>query len=295
MAKKQQTAADYLNQVTLLRFIGVLALVLSAHAVRVPVWELVVVAAVLVWRALAARRQWRLPHWSVRTAITLGVFGGIWASYGKIGAQDPGTALLVAMAAIKLLEMRSRRDVMVTVFLMYFILLTHFLYSQEIWTVAYLFACAVAITALLVDVNHAGEPLPLRAAAGIGGRMVGVALPVMLILFVLFPRIPGPIWGLPADAGGSLSGISEEMAPGDISKLVKSEEVAFRVEFERAPPPANRLYWRGPVMSQFDGRRWSQRFGLLDTAPAAVTAVGAAIDYEITLEPHSGQIGRAHV
>ncbi|HUP92799.1 MAG TPA: DUF3488 and transglutaminase-like domain-containing protein [Solimonas sp.] len=285
-----QTAADHLNQTSLLRFIAVLALVLAAHATLLPGWELAVIVAVLAWRAAAARHQWPLPHWSLRTAITLAVFAGVYFSFGqRINGQEPGTALICLMAALKLLEMRSRRDVMVTVFLMYFILLTHFLFSQEIWTILYLFACALAITALLVDVNHAGEPLPLRAAFGVGSRMVAYAVPLMLIFFVLFPRIPGPLWGLPSDAGGSTSGISDEMSPGDISKLVNSEEVAFRVQFFGAVPRARELYWRGPVMSHFDGRAWSQGPSGYADLKVQAALIGKPYSYEITLEPHPGR------
>lgn len=285
---KAATLSDYLNQVSLLRLIAVLALVLVVHLPSLPTWEAVLVVAGLGWRLLIALRQWQLPPAWLRTSIAVLSLVGIYASYGRIHGQVPGIALLMIMSVLKLLEMRSRRDVMVTVFLMYFILLTHFLNSQEIWTAGYLLVCASAITALLIDVNHPGEALPLKKILASGSKMVAISLPVTLLFFLLFPRIPGPLWGIPSDAGASLTGMSNEMAPGDISNLIMSDRHAFSVKFfDREPPPRER-YWRGPVFDSFDGRAWkssgiSQRVQTPD-----VELLPPAVRYEIIVEPHRG-------
>jgi len=288
---KTASAADYLQQTSLLRLLAVLTLVLSAHLPTLPLWEAVLVCAGIGWRALAALRQWELPRAWMRTVIAALVFVGVYASYGRINGQQPGTALLVAMAVMKLLEMRSRRDVMVTVFLMYFILLTHFLHSQEIWTAGYLLGCAVAITALLVDVNHPGRSLSLKRTLELGGRMVLLSIPLTLVFFVLFPRIPGPLWGLPTDAGSggaSLSGMSDEMAPGDISNLILSERTAFRARFlDRVPPPRDR-YWRGPVFDRFDGRAWKASALSQGIRKPDAQLLSPVISYEVIMEPHRG-------
>lgn len=286
--KKTASAADYLNQTSLLRLIAVLALVLVVHLQRLPAWEDALICAGLGWRLLIAMRQWPLPSSWIRTGIAVLAFIGVYASYGRIYGQQPGIALLAIMAVLKLLEMRSRRDVMVTVFLMYFILLTHFLSSQEMWTAAYLLVCAAAITALLIDVNHPGEPLPLRTILVKGSRMVAVSLPLMVIFFVLFPRIPGPIWGLPTDAAEALSGMSDEMSPGDISQLSLSDRTAFRVRFLGTVPPPGQRYWRGPVFDSFDGRTWkSSPMSQTIRAPEA-QLLGSPLRYEMTMEPHRG-------
>ncbi|WP_162932422.1 transglutaminase TgpA family protein [Solimonas sp. K1W22B-7] len=285
---KAEAAASYLNQTTLLRLMAVLTLVLSVHLPTLPEWAVAFVFAGLGWRLLVALRQWSLPPGWLRSVMAILVFAGIYASYGRINGQHPGTALLVIMAVLKLLEMRSRRDVMVTVFLMYFILLTHFLNSQEIWTAGYLLACVSLITALLVDVNHPGQALPLREVLTRGMRMVALSLPVMLLFFVLFPRIPGPLWGLPSDSGAALSGMSNEMAPGDISSLILSDRVAFRVRFLGEVPQPKDRYWRGPVLDHFDGRGWKpSAWSQTDRLPA-FTLNEPTIRYEVTMEPHRG-------
>lgn len=276
-------ASSYLHVSTLLRLLAVLMLVLAPHFVRLPYWETAAVLAVVAWRAWAARRHFVMPGKLIRAALALAAFAAVYASYGRINGQHAGVALLVVMVALKLTEMDQRRDVMVMVFLLYFLCTTHFLFSQELWTLAYLLLAAIAITALLIEANHAGEPLPLKVSLRRGGGLIAQALPLMLLMFVLFPRVPAPLWGLPSDAGAGRSGLSDRMAPGDIAALILSDQLAFRVKFDGAAPPQNQLYWRGPVFWDFDGREWSEGGPRYD-APYPVELQGLATDYEVTLE-----------
>jgi transglutaminase-like putative cysteine protease len=277
--------ADFLPRAVLLRLLVVLALVLAPHLPRLPLWEALLVPAICVWRFLVALRQWRSPNRWVRRAITLGAFAAIYASFGNFAGQLAGVGLLTVMAALKLTELNSRRDVMVMVLLMYFILVTHFLFSQELWTAAYLLLCAVLITSLLIEANHDQRALPLRLSLRLGARMVLHALPLMAVLFVLFPRIPGPLWGLPSDAGASRTGLGDDMAPGEIETLVESDEVAFRVRFDGDPPPPEEMYWRGPVLAYFTGRRWDAGNRPPDARLPAAELGEPSYRYELTLEP----------
>ncbi|MES0873535.1 transglutaminase TgpA family protein [Sinimarinibacterium thermocellulolyticum] len=278
---------EYLPLVSLWRLLAVLLLVMSPHALRLPAWETVSILALILWRGLAAHQQWRLPPTWLKIGIALlALVGVLWSYQGRISGQNAGTALLCIMAALKLLEFRGRRDVMVVVFLMYFMLLTHLLFSQELWTAAYLIVCVVATTAVLVECQHRGA-LPPRHTLRKAGAIALQALPLMLLLFVLFPRLPGPLWGLPADAGAARSGLSDRMGPGDISTLIESDEVAFRVEFDGAVPPPSKRYWRGPVFDHFDGRAWTNGLPTLAAGDAPeIELRGEAVRYQITLEPH---------
>ena len=293
------TAGDYLAQSSLLRLLAMLVLVVAPHLWRMPPWIGASVVAIGAWRGLAAWRQWALPPGWLKVAFVVAAFAGVFAQYRGINGQHAGSALLVIMLALKLTEMRSRRDVLVVVALCYFTMLTHFLFSQELWTILYLGACSVAVTAVLIEANHPGAALAPGITLRLGAAMVGLAIPLMLALFVLFPRVPGPLWGLPADAGAARSGISDSMSPGDISQLIQSDEVAFRVVFRGDPPAAKDRYWRGPVLAYFDGRRWSAPFRGDDyfrlfnpgtklnayQNPNALLG-GPAVQYEVTLEPH---------
>ena len=277
--------SSYLHVATLLRLLAVLLLVLAPHLLRLPLWESIAVIAVLLWRGWAAQRHFTMPSKWIRGALTLAAFAAVYASFGRINGQHAGVALLVVMAALKLTEMDQRRDVMVMVFLMYFVCTTHFLFSQELWTLAYLLFATVAVTTVLIESNHAGAPLPVRVTLRRGLGLVAQAVPLMLLMFVLFPRVPGPLWGLPSDAGAARSGLSDRMSPGDIAALIQSDELAFRVRFEGEAPPQNQLYWRGPVFWDFDGREWSEG-GPAFNAPYPVQLLGQRTVYEVTLEPH---------
>jgi transglutaminase-like putative cysteine protease len=240
---------------------------------------------VLVWRFAAAQRQWRMPPQPLRVALTLGAFASVYVSFGNITGQTAGVTMLAMMAALKLTELRERRDVIVLVFLLYFMLITHFLFSQELWTILYLLACTVLITGVLIDISHAGRALPLRVILRLGGTLVLQSLPLMVVLFVLFPRIPGPLWGLPRDEGAASAGLTDSMSPGDISHLIDSDAVAFRVRFLTPAPPRNELYWRATVLEQTDGRRWSVSDRRDALRLPDVTPGGVPVTYEVVIEP----------
>lgn len=276
---------DYLTQTTLLRLLAVLALVLAPHVAHLPIWEVLLLAAIMGWRALISLRQWRMPSTLLKSLIAFGCLIAVYANFHSISGLTAGTALLSVMAALKLLEMRARRDVMIIVLLMYFILITHFLFSQEIWTIAYLLFSAVCITALLMDCNHSGEALPLRVLLRAGGIMVAQALPLMLIFFVLFPRIPGPLWSLPTDTGAGRTGLSGKMSPGDIAALMQTDEVVFRVRFPGEVPEPQQRYWRGPVFDSFDGRGWESSPMATQAKTVRTVVNGQALRYELTMEP----------
>jgi transglutaminase-like putative cysteine protease len=64
----------------------------------------------------------------------------------------------------------------------------------------------------------------------------------------------------------------------------------MRVRFEGAIPPLGALYFRGPVLSIFDGREWSPAppvFTPQQQMRPELRVGGAAVRYEVTLEPHN--------
>ena len=259
-------------------------LTLAPHAQYAPLWLSIVTAIALAWRAAIWWLRRALPPRWLLTALVVGGTLAVFATYRQLFGKDPGVALLIIFLALKLLELRSVRDALAAVFLCYFLLLTHFLNAQEIENAATTVAALLVITAALASLSRAGR--------GIGGNlrlaalMLAQAVPFMLILFLLFPRVEGPLWGLPIDAYSGLTGLSDTMSPGSISGLSVSGAIAFRARFDDPTPPRNTLYWRGPVLRFFDGRTWrSGPQPLLDELPYETD--GAAVAYSITLEPHN--------
>ena len=272
----------------------VVALVLAVlpHALRVPYSVTAFFLLLVGWRYWLAVSMLRVPPRWVRLALA--TVGGLFVyfEYHTVIGRDAGVALLIAMLAIKLLELQSKRDAYVSVLIGYFLVVTHFLYSQSMPTAAYMLVAVVMITATLVDlnrVNFADRKIPLQNVR-LGFTLLGQALPFMLVLFVLFPRISTPLWGLPSDAFGGTTGLGEDMEPGAISELSQSDDVAFRANFAGAPPSSEFLYWRGPVLWYTDGRKWR-----VDLAKNAVPrrintpdyfAQGSPVKYTVTVEPH---------
>lgn len=268
------------------RLLAVLVWILAGHALRLPLWIDLFVAALLLWRAGVCLRGWPLLPKLLRIALTLAAIAGVLLSYGRINGQSAGLALLVVMLAAKLTELESRRDHRVLLFFAWFLLATHFLFSQELAMLPYAAVGALGLTMLMVDLAHPAGALPLRTLTALAGKALLLALPLMLVIFILFPRIPGPIWGLPEDAGAARSGLSDSMAPGDISALALSNAVAFRVDFTAAMPPPQQRYWRGPVFWHFDGRRWSAGQPAQALPVPHIQASGKHYRYTITLEPN---------
>ena len=268
----------------LLWLAGGLCLIAAPHTLRLPAWVNGSVAAVLVWRIYLGWRQAELPQRWLLLLLALGQLIAVYFTFRTIFGRDAGVTLLVLLLALKLMETREHRDVFVTIFLAYFVALTNFFYSQTIPTGLYTLATVLVITAALVGFNARARPM--LDNLGTAGSMLVQAAPVMLLLFVLFPRVQGPLWGMPQDAFGGTTGLSDTMAPGSISSLSQSDAIAFRAKFPGPRPPNGQLYWRGPVLAHFDGRVWRAADPRL-RYEMPVEARGSPVDYEITLEPHN--------
>jgi protein-glutamine gamma-glutamyltransferase len=261
-----------------------LALVAAPHTPRLPWWLDLTALMFVAWRVYLGWGERALPNKWLLALFVIGGLFGVFFTYRTIFGRDSGVALLVLFLALKLLELRHPRDAMVLVLLTYFLALTNFFYSQTLPTAGLMFASVLVNTASLV--NFAAPARPLVANLKTAGVLLAQAGPVMLILFFLFPRIQGPLWGLPQDAYSGVTGLSDSMSPGLISRLSQSDAIAFRVKFQQVPPPTRQLYWRGPVFWNFDGRSWRagefRPFGQIQ-----FEANGNPYDYEVTLEPHN--------
>jgi transglutaminase-like putative cysteine protease len=217
----------------------------------------------------------------VRLALITLALGLVFKQYGTLLGRDAGSALLAVMLALKFLELRRLRDYMLGVFLIYFLIVIGFLYSQDMWLVLYLVAVFVATTATLVRL--ALPAVSGRRALRLATLLLAQALPLMLVLHLLFPRLAGPLWGLPQDALSGSTGLSETMQPGTINQLSLSEAIAFRARFSSDLPKASELYWRAIVLTRTDGRNWTRAKPV--RAQLAYQAESPALHYTLTLEP----------
>jgi transglutaminase-like putative cysteine protease len=262
---------------------------IAPHLLHLPLWVTGLTGLVLAWRGWLAWRQAPLPG---RMAV-LGLLGLAavltFTAEKTLVSKDAGVTLLVVLMVLKTLELRARRDALVVFFLGFFLVLTTFLYSQSMLTAV---GTGVSVwgwlTALTLAHIPAGRPT-LRQAAALAGRAALVGTPVMIALFVLFPRI-GPLW--PSANSASRTGLSDHLELGSVADLASDDSIAFRVRFDgRVPGPAQ-LYFRGPVLVDTDGHEWRAQ-SMFDgrtrrdpaRQPSDVEQHGTTTSYEMTLEP----------
>ena len=216
-------------------------------------------------------------------AMLLAIFWQMGARPGRVS----GCALLAAMLAIKSSELKTRRDARSLLGFALFAPFSAFLLDQGPATLLLALA-AVTSTLLslqrLADADVAHASLPLAGQLHVVGRLMMVALPLTLAAFWLVPRLPTPLWGIPERAVGR-PGLSDSLRPGEWIDLMADDSPALRVQFFGAVPPENQRYWRGPVLTRFDGRAWTRLDSQRHAAPPALVAAGQQWDYQIEYEP----------
>jgi transglutaminase-like putative cysteine protease len=258
------------------------------HWSTLAAWMPVLLLTAIAWRFGTALFGWPTPSRVLRLALAVGAFFGVLFQYRTLNGVEAGSALLVVMVALKFLESRSQRDQLVLIMISYFLMFASLLVERGPFAAVYIGVLVWLTTVALIQIGRRGEFLPYRTTGALSGRLILYALPVMIALFVLFPRLPGPLWGIPGSTSSGATGLDDTMSPGDITNLGLSDEIAFRVEFDAQPPRANDLYWRGPSLTHFNGRTWSMLQGgrrgerVLDS----VEYRGEPTSYRVMLEPN---------
>ena len=258
-------------------------LVSAPHAAHLPLWVSAVCISLLAWRAYLTYSGNPLPARWLLLGITVACVLAIAIAFRSLFGREVGVTLLVLLVTLKLLELRTVRDATILVYLSCFIIITNFFYSQSIPTALYMLFTLLVIMATWVHMQTG--TLALKPRLRIAVILLLQAIPLSLIIFVLFPRVQGPLWGMPQDAYAS-SGLSDTMAPGTMSKLSLSDAVAFRVTFNDKVPSREQMYWRGPVLWNYDGTTWSRGRNATLQRPM-LTEANTPANYTVTLEPHN--------
>jgi len=262
-----------------------LAVAFAPHVPYVPPWITGALIACAAWRLVIEQRRRPLPPTWARALLALTCFLGVLATYSSISGVGPGSALLAVMAALKLLETRKRRDQFVLLFLSIFLVMASLLREQYLWSLPYmLVSLLVILTAWLRLAARSGRGAWRTMATA--GRLMAYAAPLAVAMWIFFPRIATPFWAVPIDTSRAASGLSDSMSPGDISELSLSDAVAFRVAFDGAAPAPRDRYWRGLVLTRFNGRTWTGREpGISAAARDEIRPQGEPVSYQVTLEP----------
>lgn len=271
--------------------LAVITAVIAPHAEHLPLWSSALTALMLFWRAVIAARQRPLPsRWWL--ALVVVIYAGLtWLTFRTLIGREAGITLLVMLMALKTLELRARRDAFVVFFLGFFLVLTQFLYSQAllmaIWSLLSLWGLLAAVVLAQMPSTDANGVPSIGIAARRAASTTALGLPVMVLLFVLFPRI-APLWGVPTEAIGR-TGLSNQLEFGAMNEIANDDSIALRVKFDGPLPPPDQRYFRGPVLTRFDGKVWRAPDARISQGwlrgKDDLATRGTPLRYEMTLEP----------
>lgn len=262
-------------------------LVILPHLTHLPVWIIGLWLGCASWRVQIFRMRARYPRSWLKALLMIGAGFGVYFSRGSLVGLEAGVVLLIAAFILKLVEMSTRRDALVLIFLGFFAVVTSYLFEDSLLAGLYSLFPVTALLAAMIGLQQSSLVTRPWPTVRLAGSLLLQAVPLMLVLFLFFPRLP-PLWSLPQAADRGVTGLADHMAPGDIARLGRSPELAFRVSFEGEIPPRDQLYWRAVTFERFDGRRWSQSYAShLPQAPEW-QAVGEPLGYSVVMQP-SGQ------
>src|SRR5690606_10980464 len=255
---------------------------------RLPVWFVPMMVAVIGYRFYGQIKHIEKAYSVVLMLVAVAALLLIVYSQGFGLSREISVTILITMTVLKLLETYRQRDALLVVMLCYFVAMTRFLYSQDLVLMLYLLVSTWVTTHALSIVNYQHcdiwfEKKQIKASV----VWLALALPFAVLLFLAFPRLGSPIWGSPDIFGEGKTGISDEMSPGSIIELFMDDSPAFRVTFDKnQQPDNNQLYWRGPVLTQFDGRTWTRRQFNHSRGAVGFPSTAKSIRYQIEMEPN---------
>lgn len=266
--------------------------IVAPHFSTVPAWIAILWLAVASWRWQIFQGAWDYPNKINKTLVIAICVTGLALTFKAHFSFESMVSLLLVGFILKLLEMKTRKDFVLLIFIALFILATQFIAFNHFLMALYGLGCLLLLCATLMQLYRNPTPKNLWEELRPSVYLLLQAVPFMILLFVVVPRL-GSFWAVPSPQHAK-TGMSDSMAPGDFSELMQSNELAFRVAFSGAVPAQNQLYWRSLEFSRFDGRRWTQNrmqsVAASNTATVArdIELLGRQITYEIIAEP-SGQ------
>ncbi len=261
-------------------------LVLLPHIGHLPLPVTLFLFAALGWRLVSLRLPRLQPGRWLLIPITLAGLYLVYTQHHTLLGRDAGVSLLTVMLVLKTLEVRKRRDLTVTVYIAYFAIVTQFLFNQSFYLLLYMLAVLIAHTSLLLSIQRVNPSTDPFDAYKRTLRLTLQAMPIALILFILFPRVSHPLWSFNYNES-AVTGLSERVSPGSISQLIQSSEIAFRVNFKKQAPPPEQRYWRALVMWDTDGYSWfTDKDNPLSTSTSRLIPDAEPVEYTLYLEPH---------
>ncbi len=198
-------SVNKLNRIGILWVIAALGISMFPQLTSMPVHLVPITLLPIAWRLLAEFRNWKPMPMLMRIIATAFAVAVLILTYGGLMGRRAAVSMLVLMLSLKLLETFSTRDARIVASLSLFLCGTQFLFSQGVPMIVYIVACLLSslIALMYLHRREAYENLGeapdtgrnLFAELGFGVRLMAIAFPIGLALFLLFPRWGSPLWG----------------------------------------------------------------------------------------------------
>lgn len=278
-AAAQPLTPDLVYGLLMAQLLVVLPLI--AH---LPIWIIGLELACWGWRWRMTRQQpEQYPSNLLKALMVLSCGLAVYLSQGSLMGLEAATSLLVSALILKTLEMRTQRDALVVIFLGFFTLVTGYLFEDGLLAALYTGLPVTLLLAMLAAVQGVqGASIQFYVKRSM--LSLGQALPLMLLLFILVPRF-GPLWQLPEPSQQGVTGLSDRLQAGQLTELVQSSEVAFRVNFDQGAPRQEQLYWRMITFGVFDGQQWLPTLDAQQRQRPDWQPQGPRLDYQVVMQP----------
>ncbi|MEH6445104.1 MAG: DUF3488 and transglutaminase-like domain-containing protein [Oceanospirillaceae bacterium] len=209
--------------------------------------------------------------------------------------------LLVLTMCLKIIELTSKRDYILMVFLGCFISASQLLFANSLIAFFYVIFCLLLLHVCLLQLCCEPHKPLLNATVSIQQQSINQwryikkllllflqALPIAVVFFLVIPKI-GSLWQVPLHSKAAKTGMTDSLSAGDIAKLNQDNSAAMRITFDNVGKIDNaQLYWRGLVLEDFDGKTWrrsAQRLAPISAAKTSeITSTNSRINYQVMLE-----------
>ncbi|WP_428355509.1 transglutaminase TgpA family protein [Methyloprofundus sp.] len=277
---------ETINQRSIVFLLSSIGLITLPHVLHVPAPIFAFFSVLLIWRFIGVWHPEYLPNQLLVFLLLLCGISLLVTMHQGVFGRDAGTTVFVIALGLKLLEIKTQRDVYLIVYLAFIVAASQLLYIQNILMAGYILLVCISLLATLIFINSASQSN--IASLKTAGNILMQAIPLMVIMFIFFPRVEAPRWSFLDNDNQATSGLSDTLEPGSISQLGLSGELVFRAKFTGDLPPNAERYWRGPVFSFTDGKKWTQTKNTHFKRYLDKTQfMGKAYQYLLLMEPQS--------
>ncbi|HZD09585.1 MAG TPA: DUF3488 domain-containing protein, partial [Candidatus Limnocylindrales bacterium] len=179
-------------------------------------------------------KGYRLRLATLKLMLAAVALFAIFASYGSLKGVEQGVSLLVVLMSLKVLEAHTAREFQVMVMIGWVLCLCGFFLSQDFGMALCLLTAFALLLVALIQFHRpaaAGSPGAFWFPVGATCKLLAQAAPLVVLLFLLFPRINTGFWFQLRAMRLAGTGFSDRLSPGSIATLANSSDIAFRAEF----------------------------------------------------------------